>query len=117
MRVATTVALLTSLLTAGVATAQTTPTLFTHATPSNPLGNLFATQGGKAVPKGQSPLTQQQLEALARQQLEQKASRTVVCGMTIVTADPKIDPGIKHVVPDNGVTFTLKTVQPTVCQK
>ena len=39
----------------------------------------------------------------------------VICGMTIVHPDATIDPGIVKSVPDTKTTFTLKTVQPSVC--
>ena len=45
---------------------------------------------------------------------QRESTTTVVCGMTIVRADPTIDPGIVKSPPETK-TFTMKTVQPTVC--
>jgi len=44
------------------------------------------------------------------------ASRpSVICGMTVVPADPAIDPKIRVAPRDNGVKFAMKVVEPTVC--
>ena len=43
------------------------------------------------------------------------ARPSVVCGMTVVPADPAIDPKIRIVPRDNGVKFAMKVVEPTVC--
>jgi hypothetical protein len=49
---------------------------------------------------------------------EQKstAGPTVVCGMTLIPADPKVDPKMKVPVPDRGVAYTMRVVPPTVCK-
>ena len=45
------------------------------------------------------------------------AKPTVVCGMTLVPADPKVDARMMRVpAPDSGVTFTLRSVQPPICK-
>jgi hypothetical protein len=41
---------------------------------------------------------------------------TVVCGMTLVPADPTFDPQMKVTVPDRGVAYSMRTVPPTVCK-
>jgi hypothetical protein len=41
---------------------------------------------------------------------------TVVCGMTLVPADPMFDPQMKVTVPDRGVAHTMRVVPPTVCK-
>jgi hypothetical protein len=40
----------------------------------------------------------------------------VICGMTLVPADPKVDPRMKVPAPDRGVAFAMRTVPPTVCK-
>ena len=40
----------------------------------------------------------------------------VTCGMTVVPADPTIDPKMRVAPPDTGVTFTLRVVPPTICR-
>ena len=40
----------------------------------------------------------------------------VVCGMTVVPADPKVDPKMRVATPDAGVKYAMKVVPPTVCK-
>src|SRR5450631_6793 len=44
------------------------------------------------------------------------ASPSIVCGMTVVPGDAKVDPKMSVVVPDRGVTFTMRVIQPTICK-
>lgn len=44
------------------------------------------------------------------------ARPSVICGMTVVPADPTIDPKIRVTPRDTGVKYTLKVVEPTVCK-
>ena len=46
----------------------------------------------------------------------QPAKPSVVCGLTVILADPKIDPKMALKPPDNGTKYTLKIVEPTVCK-
>jgi len=39
-----------------------------------------------------------------------------VCGMTVVHGDSSIDPKILKPVPDNGVTSTMRVIEPTMCR-
>jgi hypothetical protein len=41
---------------------------------------------------------------------------TIVCGMTLVPADPKVDPKMRVEAPERGVTFTMRAVPPTICK-
>ena len=54
----------------------------------------------------------------ARPSAEQKstAGPTVVCGMTLIPADPKVDPKMKVPAPDRGVAYRMRVVPPTVCK-
>jgi hypothetical protein len=54
----------------------------------------------------------------ARPSVDLKAASkpTVVCGMTLVPADPKVDPKMRVAPPANGTTFTMTVVPPTVCK-
>jgi len=45
-----------------------------------------------------------------------KAKPTVVCGMVLMPTDPTIDPRMRVTVPDTGVAFSMRKVQPTVCK-
>ena len=42
---------------------------------------------------------------------------TVVCGMTLIPADPNVDPGIRHEVPENGPKFPIGSVDPKICRR
>ena len=41
----------------------------------------------------------------------------VICGMTLVPADPKVDPRMKATPPERGVAYAMRMVPPTVCGK
>jgi hypothetical protein len=43
------------------------------------------------------------------------AAPKVVCGMTVVPADPKVDPKMRVAPKDDGVKYVLKVVPPAVC--
>jgi hypothetical protein len=53
-----------------------------------------------------------------RPSAEQKSTPkpAVVCGMTLVPADPKVDPKMRVGPPDRGVAFTMRAIPPTVCK-
>ena len=48
-------------------------------------------------------------------QTQASAGPSVICGMTVVPADPAIDPKIRIAPRANGVKFAMKVVEPTVC--
>jgi len=79
----------------GAAAGLSAPQLFEPVQPKNPFGRLFVPATTKASPV-QPP--------------------NVVCGMTLVPADPKIDTGIRHRVPENAPRFTIRTVRPEICR-
>ena len=43
------------------------------------------------------------------------AKPSVVCGMTLIPADPAIDPAMKH--PKPAGTFTMRTIEPQICKR
>ena len=52
----------------------------------------------------------------------QQASRTarapkVVCGMTVMEGDSKIDPTIAHHLPKDGSKAVITTVEPKICRR
>ena len=49
------------------------------------------------------------------EQAVQAPKSAVVCGMTVIPADPNIDPKIAVKPKDTGTKYTLKVVEPTVC--
>ena len=46
----------------------------------------------------------------------QTASPAVICGMTVVPADPKTDPKMAVKPKDTRTNYTLKVAEPTVCK-
>lgn len=42
-------------------------------------------------------------------------SKQIVCGMTIITPDPNIDPGFVRTVPGDLTQFTMRRIVPPVC--
>lgn len=46
------------------------------------------------------------------------AKPKVVCGTTVVTADPAIDPKFRFMIPapDRPTKFTIRTIDPTICK-
>jgi hypothetical protein len=99
MRVASIVTLLTAVLTGSApipATAASGGLLFLQVKPpSLPKAPLL----------GQPPA-----------QRSAQGSR-VVCGMTLIPVDPKIDAAIRHPIPENGPKFTIQTILPPACRR
>jgi hypothetical protein len=80
----------------------------------NPTGSLFwpATKTPSAPrPLFPSPTPTQ------RPELRLAPKPTVVCGLTLMPADPNIDPGIRHDVPEDGPRFLIRSVDPRLCRR
>jgi len=45
-----------------------------------------------------------------------QATPTVICGMTMIPADPRVDPKMKVAAEERGTIFTMRVVPPTVCK-
>jgi hypothetical protein len=90
-------------------------------------GNLFAgTPTLVPIPKALSvdrPARQrlaQEMKALALVQgraMPSSQKPAIVCGMTVIPADPTIDAAIRHPIPENGPAFTMRTILPSVCRQ
>jgi hypothetical protein len=50
-------------------------------------------------------------------QAQAAAKPTVVCGMTLIPGDPKVDPGIRRELPEGGPKFSIRSVDPKVCRQ
>jgi hypothetical protein len=92
------------------------PTLspwFAAAKPTTPSGNLFASQPNvdpkRSLPR--TPVLGQQLHRVPGQ------SPTVICGMTLIPADPEVDAAMRRTVPNDGTRFTVRTVPPQICRQ
>jgi len=81
---------------------------------ANPFGNLF-------VPKSKPPSPPRFLfptPALDQLRDARLASNpTVVCGLTLIPADPNVDPAIRHEVPEDGPRFLMRSVDPKLCRR
>ena len=56
-------------------------------------------------------------DLLKKADAEQRASKPkVVCGMTIIPADPKIDPKMGITPKKDGLEFKIRAIEPTVCK-
>lgn len=44
------------------------------------------------------------------------AKPKVVCGMTIIPADPSLDPKFARTPPDRSTNFTMRVIEPTICK-
>jgi hypothetical protein len=75
-----------------------------------PPANLFAQQK-KPVPKPQVDWNWRPSAGATA-----AARATVVCGMTLVPADPKMDAGIRVTAPDSHISYTLRSVRPEICK-
>jgi hypothetical protein len=91
------------------------PPAFAQAPPPQPFGNLFGPvrpMTPKAVPLF-APLARD----AAKNELGARPSRTIVCGMKLVPADPAFDASIRRATPDNSRAFTMRTAPPPVCRQ
>ena len=75
--------------------------------------NLKADLFGQKTPAPKPPKVDWNWKPSAVQ--AQVARPSVICGMTVVPADPAIDPKIRVAPRANGVKFAIKVVEPTVC--
>lgn len=40
----------------------------------------------------------------------------IKCGMTVIQADPSIDPRLAITPPSDGTRFTMRAIEPTICR-
>jgi hypothetical protein len=52
-----------------------------------------------------------------REERPVRQQSAVVCGMTLMPADPSMDGAIRHTVPENGPAFAIRRVQPSICRR
>lgn len=80
----------------------------------NPLGDLFAPKGKASAPRllfpTPAPTTTRPGDARIGQ------GPAVVCGLTMIPGDPKVDPGIRHELPADAPRFAIRTVDPRICR-
>ena len=77
--------------------------------------NLFAPKTRSSPPRFLFPTPTPRLNQPPDARLAQKP--TVVCGLTLIPADPNVDPAIRHDVPEDGPKFVIRSVEPKVCRR
>ena len=92
----------------------TTRSWFSTPQQANPFGNLFG-QRPKTGRKSPSLLTTPLPDRRTDNRVPQQT--TVVCGMTLIPADPNLDPAIRRAIPENGPDFTIRAIVPRICQR
>jgi hypothetical protein len=91
------------------------PPAFAQTKPLQPFGNLFGRMR-PTTPKT-VPLFAPLSRDASKNELGARASRTIVCGMKLVPADPAFDPSIRRTTPENSPAFTMRTAPPPVCRQ
>ena len=82
---------------------------------ASPFGNLFApkrepSSSPRFLLPSPAPRLNQPPEA------HRVPNPTVVCGLTLIPADPNVDPAIRHEVPEDSPKFLIRSVDPKVCR-
>lgn len=81
----------------------------------NPYQNLFRAQMPSVQssgPRATSPVPQ-----FALPQGAPAAGAQIICGMTVMQGDSKIDPGMVQKVPANGVKPLITAIEPGICKR
>ena len=85
---------------------------------ANPFGNLFAPPSKPPSPPRFLFPTPTPTPTLKQSPDVHLAPRpTVVCGLTLIPADPNVDPDIRHEVPEDGPRFLIRSVDPKLCRR
>ena len=87
--------------------------LFASPTPRDPVGNRL-TRSRPTDPKTSLLFKSPQLD---QSETRPGDKPTVVCGMTLLPADPATDTGIRRSAPTDGQHFTLGRIVPDVCRQ
>ena len=82
--------------------------------PSNAFASVFEKRGKTAI-KLNFPISTVPLFVLT--QPTSLHHPTVVCGMTLIPADPKLDAAIRHTVPQGGPTPVISVLEPRDCRR
>ena len=82
---------------------------------ASPFGNVFAPKSKPPSPRFLFPTPAPSFNQPPDAHLGQKP--TVVCALTLIPADPNVDPGIRHEVPADGPKFLIRSVEPRLCRR
>ena len=80
----------------------------------NPFGNLFAPPTKTPSPPRFLFPT---LTLKQRPEPQLAPKPTVVCGLTLIPADPNVDAAILHSVREDGPRFLIRSVDPKLCRR
>jgi hypothetical protein len=80
---------------------------------SDAFGSVFA-KPGKTALKLDFPV---RIPLDLRSQPTPLQQPTIVCGMTLMPADPKLDAAIRHPVPEGGPTPVISILEPRDCRR
>jgi hypothetical protein len=81
---------------------------------AKPVWNLFE---NPSKPASTSPPLFMTPRLLQRGRQDVRQNPEVVCGMTLIPADPNIDSAIRHAVPESGPTYSIRAVNPPACRR
>jgi hypothetical protein len=79
-------------------------------------GAGVAAQSSPPGPNPSPQLQRWQLELAVKAAARLAIKPNVVCGMTVVPADPKVDPKVIKPVPDQATKPTIREVAPGACR-
>ncbi len=83
----------------------------------NPYAQLFTGQFGGAPTPRPAPVPHVPFNAPLSSRQPSQDNRTIVCGLTVVQGDSKIDPAMPHHLPTNAPKATIRIVPAPGCQK
>src|SRR5262249_34392017 len=94
---------------ASTANGLTVPAWFPAARDASPLGHLFA------HPRASAPTRVLSVRPSSDQSRQQEPA--IVCGMTLIPSDPKIDSRMRRPAPTDGESFVIGRVVPNDCRR
>jgi len=87
------------------------------APPAPPAAPADAAKSIQLFPEREKVLDLLQNRLQKHADMAGRPSSTVVCGMTVIAADPGIDPKIVHPVPEDAANYKIRRIEPPVCNQ
>ena len=85
--------------------------------PAQPAAPADAAKSIQLFPEREKALDLLQNRLQKHADMAGRPSSTVVCGMTVIAADPGIDPKIVHPVPEDTASYKIRRIEPPVCNQ
>jgi len=82
-----------------------------------PKENPFGTCSGRRARRSPPRLLFPTRALNQRPELRLAPKPTVICGLTLIPADPNVDPAIRHDVSEDGPRFLIRSVDPKLCRQ